>query len=199
MRQQLGVRPDLFTIGFIRRWAPAKDVPTLVHALRIIREHGIPFRAIFVGDKLDPGNFELMQLLRDNSCDGAVTLLGRRSDIPEIARAIDLHVLSSLVEAFPNIVAETMLSGTPNVVTDVGDSGLMVGDSGWVVPTRQPAKLANEIEMAYAEWNEDPERWQQRRLRARRLIADRFTFERMADEYERVWLEVVAAHRGSNE
>ena len=83
-----------------------------------------------------------------------------------------------------------MLSGTPNVVTDVGDSALMVGDSGWVVPVQDPDAMAQAIRGAHSEWARRKPAWQQRRVEARRLIVERFTFDRMAAAYEKVWERV---------
>ena len=80
-----------------------------------------------------------------------------------------------------------MLSGTPNAVTDVGDSARMVGETGWFVPAADPAKLAGAIEEAWREWLDRPAEWENRRERARRRIADNFTFERMAGAYQDVW------------
>ena len=90
-----------------------------------------------------------------------------------------------------------MLSGTPNVVTHVGDSAIMVGNTGWVVPPRDPRRLAEAIIEAHREWKSKPDDWQARRVAARSQIADNFTFERMAEAYERVWRELANKARAS--
>jgi glycosyltransferase involved in cell wall biosynthesis len=150
----------------------------------------VPLRCLLIGRGLQPDNRELFALIRDSGCEDLATSLGSRSDIEDLARAMDLHVLPSCSEAFPNVIAETMLCGTPNAVTDVGDSAFMVGEAGWIVPPGDSDKLAEAIEQAYREWRDRPDRWQVRRAASRQSIVDRFTFEQMADAYRRIWAEV---------
>lgn len=195
-RRDLKIGRDTFLIGCIARWNVRKDVPNLLNALSLLKEKQLPIRTLLIGRDLDPSNSELLSTLESLDCASSVSLLGHRSDLATLARAIDLHVLPSATEAFPNVVAETMLSGTPNLVTDVGDAALMVGDSGWVVPPRDAAELATAIEAACREWEENRKRWDERRARARSLIVDQFTFERMAENYERLWTELITERVG---
>ena len=199
MRRQLGIRPAEFAIGSIARWDSLKDIPNLLRAVRIARDQ-IDIRCLLVGTRLGPSNVELLDLMARLGCIDFVLPLESRSDIDDIARALDLHVLASRTEAFPNVVAETMLSGTPNVVTDVGDCAHMVGDSGWIVPPGNPEDLARAIVEAHHEWRNDPELWAARGTAARKRIADNFSLSEMADTYDRVWRTIshgsaFAAHR----
>lgn len=187
-RQSLGISRDEFVIGTIGRWHSEKDVPTFLESVKRIRGLGLDARVLMIGPGLDAANGSLAEM-----SDGKVMALGRREDIPALARALDLHVLSSRSEAFPNVVAETMLSGTPNVVTDVGDSAKMVGGTGWVVPPQDPQRMAEAIAKAYFEWRDRPDPWQRRRAEARAQIADRFTFDRMVEPYRQLWTRFAAS------
>jgi glycosyltransferase involved in cell wall biosynthesis len=190
-REALGIGPREFVAGSIARWDPQKDVPNLLAAVRVAYDRGVPLRCLLIGAGLTPENAELDEAIQRNRCNDLVVPLGPRGDIQDLARALDLHVLASCSEAFPNVVAETMLSGTPNVVTDVGDSAAMVGASGWVVPPSDPEGLASAIVDAFHEWK-DSVQWQARRNAAREQIAGNFSFEGMAQAYRQVWQTVAS-------
>ncbi len=83
-----------------------------------------------------------------------------------------------------------MLAGKPNAVTDVGDSAVMVGETGWVVPPRRADLLADAIVRAHGEWSERPEQWRKRGASARERIATNFTADAMRADYVRIWRAV---------
>lgn len=190
-REALGISASVFLTASIGRWSAQKDFPNLLEALRLAADRGVPVQCLLIGPELTSQNIDLMDAVRAAGCDELVVLLGPRPDLKDLNRATDLHILaSSGGEAFPNVVAETMLSGTPNAVTDVGDSALMVGKTGWVVPPKDPVRLGEAIVDAYRQRNDDPLVWQSRRAAARKQISENFTFKRMAEAYEAIWRSV---------
>lgn len=193
-RALLGISDDTFVVGSVTRWNSYKAVPDLLKAIATVSHRGVPVRCLLIGNGLDVTNRELAEAIQKAGCGTALLPLGRRSDIVDLARAMDVHALPSLTEAFPNVVAETMLSGTPNVATDVGDTSLIIGDTGWIVRPGDPDRLADAMEAAYHEWKDQPDRWAARRQAARRQIADNFAFEAMARAYEEVWRKVSNGH-----
>jgi glycosyltransferase involved in cell wall biosynthesis len=193
-REALGIPPGSFVIGTIGRWHPQKGFSDLLDAMRLLKDHNIAPRLLMVGRGLDPGNRELGELVRESQCGDLVELVGERTDIPDVARALDLHVLASVAgEGFPNAVAETMLSGTPGVVTDLGDAAAIVEDTGWVVPPGDSVQLADAIAAAYTEWATSPERWRERRAAARKRLSENFTLDRMVEAYRHAWNRVAAS------
>ena len=77
---------------------------------------------------------------------GAGTDVGFRSDMPDVYNALDVLCSASLWEGFPNTVAEAMACGVPCVVTDVGASREVVGDTGIVVPAGDVTRMAAALE-----------------------------------------------------
>jgi glycosyltransferase involved in cell wall biosynthesis/SAM-dependent methyltransferase len=190
-RNALGIEPGTFVLGSIGRWHVQKGLPLLLRALRMLHDRGLVLKLVLAGRDLDMDNRDLARLVSETGCADQVMAIGERGDIPEIARAIDLHVLASIGgEGFPNVVAETMLSGTPNVATDVGDCSLIIADTGWVIPPRNPSQLADAIQQAHVEWTQSPEKWQSRREAARSRIVDNFSIEAMVRAYETAWRDI---------
>lgn len=98
--------------------------------------------------------------------------------------AFDVSCSPSITEGFSNAIAEAMACGVPCIVTDVGDSALIVGDSGTVVPPSSPTALAQAIEQAIRGLGKhDPKRPRQR-------IVDNFSIDRMVDRTVEVFRQL---------
>lgn len=91
------------------------------------------------------GSDALRRLIADGALEHRVFLLPERGDAPRFLAALDVAVLSSYSEAFPNVVGEAMACGVPCVTTNVGDSASIVGDTGRIVPPRDPGRFAQAI------------------------------------------------------
>lgn len=186
LRDELGVGAETPLLGMVGRFDSDKDHKNLLSALGALSRRGVDFRCVLVGSGLEPSNDELLRLLDANELTGSTILLGRRDDVPSVMNALDLHVLSSAREAFPNVLCEAMSCGTPCVSTDVGDAALIIGDTGWVVPPRNPRALSEALKAALLA-REDRELWRVRKQACRHRIEQNFCIERMVNAYDAAW------------
>ena len=116
-------------------------------------------------------------------------LLGRRNDIPRLDAALDIGTSSSSEEAFPLTIGETMACGVPCVVTDVGDSALLVGDTGLVVPPDHSQALADAWGELLGKGREEIGRLGRA---ARRRIEENFSLPAITARYEELYRELAA-------
>lgn len=172
-------------IGVVGRHDPYKDHDNLFAALSLLKDRDVPFFCLLVGKGMDDENPVVREKVRALGLLDSVALLGQRNDIAKIMNVLDMHVLSSSAEAFPNVVCEAMACGTPCVVTDVGDASHIVGDTGWVVPPKNPVALADAIEKAIDELKSST--WVERCRLSRQRIEDNFSIGKVVGMYSDVW------------
>ena len=150
MRELWQVAEGTPLVGCVARWDPLKDHANLLGAVAALarggRDRGL--QCVLVGRGMSPGNADLMALIDNLGLRGRILLAGPSDDVPAVMNALDLHVLSSCAEGFPNVVAEAMACGTPCVVTNVGDAAHIVGATAPVVPPEQPEALAQGVAAA---------------------------------------------------
>jgi len=192
LRAEWGVGPERCLLGMVARFDPQKDHANLLGALQLLKNSERPFLCVLVGEGMDYDNSELSLLIEEAGIRDKLLMLGRRSDIPRIMNALDIHVLSSVGEAFPNVLAEAMGCGTPCVTTDVGDAAMIVGDTGWIVPPSDSSLLATSILRAIVAM-EDPEKWGMRKQKCRERVVANFCLEKMVVSYNEVWQSFSAA------
>ena len=184
-RRQWGVPPSAPVVGSVARWNPLKDHANLLGAFAQSVALRPDMRCVLVGPGMTADNRELMVLLERCGVRDKVVLMGMREDVPDIMSALDIHVLSSCAEGFPNVVAEAMASGVACVVTDVGDAALIVGEDGWIAPPQNARLLAQALDAAVAELGTPA---MQTRLRlGRERVGRLYGLQTMVDAYDAVW------------
>lgn len=187
VREALGISNAVFVIGMVGRFDAQKDHCNLIQALGLLKQRGIPFTCLFVGVGMDVSNGELRGWMEEADVSGQVKLLGPRSDIPAVMSALDIHVLSSLGEAFPNVLAEAMACGTPCVTTNVGDAAVIVAEHGWVVTPQDAGALADGLMQAHDAYIAGGTAWQARKAACRAHIIANFELVLMCKRYRQAW------------
>ncbi|MFN6563564.1 MAG: glycosyltransferase family 4 protein [Nostoc sp. ChiSLP01] len=143
VRSELNTPENALLIGLIGRYHPIKDHFNFLQAAALLLKTYSNVQFVLVGNKVDWDNHILSELIHELGLIKHIHLLGERHDVPRLTAALDIASSSSSGEGFPNVIGEAMSCGVPCVVTDVGDSAWIVGDTGKVVPPKNPEALAN--------------------------------------------------------
>ncbi|SDX70611.1 Glycosyltransferase involved in cell wall bisynthesis [Collimonas sp. OK242] len=187
LRARYRIAATEIVIGVIGWFNPAKDHKNFVRAAGLVAQQYPHARFLMVGRGLDASNAELACEIAQTGHADRFVLLAERADVPVCLAAMDIFCLSSRTEGFPNVVGEAMAMGVPCVVTDVGDSAMLIADTGIVVPKEDPIRLARGLGRLLAMGPDSRRRLGQE---ARERIHAKFTIElartRFEDIYQRV-------------
>jgi glycosyltransferase involved in cell wall biosynthesis len=144
VRLEWGVADGEKLIGLVARLDPMKDHPTFLRAAALLSGVQDRLRFACIGDGRPEYRKELLELTQQLGLSERVIWERWRTDIPSVHNAFDIFTLPSYFgEGFPNVVGEAMACKVPCVVSDVGDSAFVVGDTGVVVPPQNPDALAD--------------------------------------------------------
>ena len=190
IRGELGIAPSTLVIGYVARKHPVKDHRTFLEAAGLLHKQFPDVRFVLCGEGATQQDAELRRWSDEAGVRNACFFLGRRDDIPCVVNAFDIATSSSTSEAFPNALAEAMACGVPAVVTNVGDSGSILGEAGSVVPPKDPKALAQG-------WagliQAGPELRERLGEAARARVQRHFAMPNVVRKYEALYTEIEAS------
>jgi glycosyltransferase involved in cell wall biosynthesis len=135
------------------RLVEKKGLPYLLHACRILVDHGYTFKCYIIGD--GPLHQELEQKIQELGLIDRVVLLGARTyeQVIETYRDATIMALPCVItkdgdrDGLPTVLIETLYMGIPSVSTTVaGISELITTEeNGLLVPPNDSAALADAL------------------------------------------------------
>lgn len=179
----------------------AKDEIVFGSAGRIVQEknHRVLIEAFALARRKHPnvrlrllGGGQLEATLREQvhslGLDDIVEFCGFSNDVAGFLAGLDVFVLPSNFEALPLSLLEAIASGLPVVATRVGAVPQIVRntDSGWTCERNNAEALLAAMELAIGSSDRVD-----RGERARRLVAEHYSVERMAHDYEQLYQELL--------
>ena len=187
IREQLKISTKTFIFGNIATWHEKKDHKNLFEALEIYnnQQHS-DWALLLAGKEMNRENSDLVKELTKRKILDNCLLLGERRDLPEIFNSIDVFVLSSRKESFPNVLIESMASCVPCISTNVGAAKRIISDTGWIVPKESPKDLAKALTEVTIQF-QDSNKWDERKESCRVRVMKNFDLKFVVDSYQKVW------------
>jgi len=186
-----------FTVGFVGRVCPIKDVRTFVAAMRLVAKEVPDVLVRILGPMDEDPEYaaDCQHFAAELDIEENVRFEGRVNVVEELP-TLDVLVLTSISEAQPLVVLEAGAVGVPVVTTDVGCCRDLVGGKnledrqlgvgGLITPIATPGATARAILQLHA----DPELRRQMgrnlRARVRRFYAQKDMVRSYRDTYERL-------------
>lgn len=180
IRKQLGIDENSFLIGMIARFDPLKDHETFMKVAKILLDKGLNVHFLLCGSGVSSKNKQLSNYINRYDLAKHLTLAETRDDIENVYSALDVFLLTSLTEAFPNVLCEAMASAVPCVSTDVGDASIIIADTGAITRTQDYTQMALEIEKMLLLPTTD---WNQKKEKARQHVVQNFSIKKITKRY----------------
>lgn len=130
----------------VARLSEQKGHLVLVEAAALLRERGVRFRLLLIGD--GPLRAQIERAIADRGLSDAVHLAGwmGQSDVRRELRSAAAMVLPSFAEGLPVVLMESMALGRPVISTYIAGIPELVSDeSGWLVPAGDPVALCEAM------------------------------------------------------
>jgi glycosyltransferase involved in cell wall biosynthesis len=188
VRSQWSVNRHIVLIGIVARIDPMKDHETFLRAATALVATNSDVQFVLVGPGSDRHVFALKTMTERLGIGRHIIWAGPRKDMSAVYSAIDIVTSSSAFgEGFSNSLAEAMACEAVCVATDVGDARTVVGDTGGLVPPREPQALAMAWQKVIYE---RPDQRTERGRRARARIINNFSVAMLAARTEDLLLRV---------
>src|SRR5215467_246384 len=187
LRRELGISNNTLLIGMAARFHPHKDHRNFLQAAARLHAQRPEVRFLLCGLGITSQNSQLTEWIKAAGLLDCCHLLGLRHDMQRIFAGIDIATTASRSEAFPVVIGEAMACGTPCVVTDVGDSAIIVGQTGIVVAPGDPNALANAWRKLI---DAGPEIRGHLGMAARHRVESHFALQAIVERYQAIYTQL---------
>jgi glycosyltransferase involved in cell wall biosynthesis len=189
LRAELGIARDAIVIGFAARFHPHKDHHNFIQAAERLHKLRPDAHFLLFGMGITWENAQLARWIDSAKIRESCHLLGLRQDISRLFSGMDIATTASRSEAFPIVVGEAMACETPCVVTDVGDSALIVENTGSVVAPEDPHALAEAWRSLI---DAGPAVRRRLGIAARDRVQRHFSLSAVVESYQKIYAQVAA-------
>lgn len=169
-----------FVVGMVARLEIHKDQPTLIRAVRVLKDAGLSIELRLIGEGSRRAEYE--RLIQSLEVQANVKLLGMRRDLPEQLGELDAFVFSAKPdEGLGVALIEAMAARLPIIATDVGACREVLDGNafGHLVPPADVGAMADAIRRIATSAQQDEKMLDGASARA----ATVFAIENMAREY----------------
>ena len=176
------------TLGYAGRYAKQKNIKSLLLAFSKIIKHHDNVYLYMVGKNISNKNKELSNFVSELKIKKKIFFLNEQKNLLEFYNGIDILVLASHSESFPNVIAEAMLCSTPVLASNAGCSKKIVDKYGFIMDKNDHLSITKNLNKTIDIMVNKKKKWKFLKKSARIQIQKNFSIEKMTNNYLKNWI-----------
>ncbi len=190
--RRLNLPAKSLLIGSVGALTPLKGHDDFLRAASLIKGSFPHAFFIIVGTDSSPtqsNRIQLERMITELALEENVRMVGWMDDLASLFCALDVFVSASHTESFGLAIVEAMVAGAAVVTTATEGAKEIIqdGETGMLVPIGDFRALAEAVNALVS----DDSKREHLYLQAQRAATSRFSLERMVEETERIYFEVL--------
>ena len=192
VRAGFGIASGDRVVGTVGRLNEVKNQNLLLRAVAALGTDHDNVHILIVGD--GPERCALEKLAADLGLSARAHFAGYQRNPERFLPAMDLFAMTSRIEGLPLALLEALAAGLPAVSSAVGGVPRVVsdGENGMLFPNGDEAALTRALLILLA----DSKKAARLATAGMALVRERYSLERMANDYEALYRSLVIAHGG---
>ena len=187
-RKKNKINKTVFILGFAGRYAEQKNIPSILQAFSNIVKVYKNVYFYMVGKDLNFSNKALVSIISDLKIRNKIIFLKEQKNLLEFYNGIDLLLLASHSESFPNVVAEAMLCSTPVLSSDAGCAKTIIKNHGFIIRDNKPLAIKIGLIKSIETFRNNKKIWNSLKRNSRLQIKKNFSIETMSNLYFENWI-----------
>ena len=187
-RKKNKIKKTDIILGYAGRYAKQKNIESLLNAFSKIVKNYSNVHLYMVGKEINLQNKELINIMSGLNIKDKTVLLNEQKNLLEFYNGIDLLVLTSHSESFPNVIAEAMLCSTPVLASNAGCSKKIIDKYGFVLNKNDYLSITKGLKKSINILENKKRNWKFLKKNVRSQIKKKFSIEKMANSYSKNWI-----------
>ena len=187
-RKKNKIKKTDIVLGYAGRYAKQKNIPSLLYAFSKIKKNYDNIYLYMVGKNINFKNKELVKHIKNLKIKNRLFLLNEQKSLLKFYNGIDLLILPSLSESFPNVIPESMLCSTPVLSTNAGCSKTIIGKYGFIIAKNSKQTISSKLDKVIKYYVYKKKEWALLKKNSRIQIKKNFSISNMANKYVQHWI-----------
>jgi len=187
-RKKNKIKKTDIVLGYAGRYAKQKNILSLLYAFsKIIKKHNNVY-LYMAGKNINSQNKELVKHIKNLKIKNKIVLLSEQKKLLEFYNGIDLLILTSTSESFPNVIPESMLCSTPVLSTNSGCAKKIIGKYGFIIFNNDKQSIFKKLDKVIKFYIYKKKDWKILQKNLFVQIKKNFSISNMANGYFRNWM-----------